>query len=93
MFPGLSITQKQMAFSSNEFIHSDSEDDHYEEVEDCAALEDGIILNQDIDDEYEDFEDEMENDIPEPADSDNIEHSSIIDEEEAEHYDSFEDDE
>lgn len=93
MFSGLSIIQKQMVFTSSEFVYSDSEDDHYEEVEECAVLDDGIVLDQSIDDEYEDFEDEMENDIPEPSDSDNIEHSSIIDEEEAEHYDSFEDDE
>ena len=94
MFQGLSNNQKEMVFSAKDFFYDDSEDSHYEEVDDnYNMLEDGIFLDESIVDEYDDFEDEMESDIPEPLDSDNIYNSNIIDEEEAEHYDSLEDDE
>lgn len=91
MFPAFSINQTTMVFSSNEYTSTDSEDDHYEEDDECSILDDGIILDQSIVDEYEDFEDEMESDIPEPEDSEIIDHLNFIDEVEAEHYDSLDD--
>jgi len=94
MFQGLSNSQRQFFSSSNENINyeSDSEDDHYEEVDDVYTIfDDGITFDENIDDEYEEFDEEMESDIPEPLDSDSLININFIDEEEVEHYDSLED--
>ena len=90
MFPGFAIYQKKIAFSSNELKNSESEDDHYEEIED-HLLDDGINLDESIIDEYEDFDEEMEDDIPEIEDPENALNLNFVDPEEAEHYDSLED--
>lgn len=92
MFPGFSINTKEMIFSADESTDSNTEDAHYEEHEDnYAMLDDGICIDQNIEDEYEDFDDEMEADFPEPDSSESILKSAFVDEIEAEHYDSLED--
>lgn len=92
MFPCFSISQKEVIFSSNDLSSDYSEDDHYDEYEDHhTVLEDGIVLDETIVDEYDEFEEEMENDIPEPHDSEIDHNPKFLDEVEAEHYDSLED--
>lgn len=92
MFPFFSINQKEMSFSSSDALPQFSEDDHYDEAEDNhSMLDDGISLDESIVDEYDEFDEEMENDIPEPNDSEIDHKPSFLDEVEAEHYDSLED--
>ena len=92
MFSVLSIKSQGNFFSPNDSYDSNSEDEHYEEVEDNSSeLDDGIDLDTTIIDEYEDFEDEMESDIPEPDDSEIKDLLNFVDQEEAEHYDSLDD--
>lgn len=92
MFSVLSIRSQEFFLSSNETYESNTEDADYDEIEDSnSELEDGIDLDTSIIDEYEDFEDEMESDIPEPQDSETIDLLNFVDEVEAEHYDSLDD--
>lgn len=92
MFSVLSIKSQGIFLSSNEVYESNSEDEHYEEVEEnYGVLDDGIDLDKSIIDEYDELDDEMDNDISESEDSDNIDHLIIVDEIEAEHYDSLDD--
>jgi len=92
MFPGFSINQRELYCSSEYVLSKNSEDDHYEEEdeESFSLLEDGIALDESIIDEYEDCEEEMEEDTPELVDPESIK-SQLIDDIEAEHYDSFDD--
>ena len=92
MFSVLSIKSQGNFFSPIESYEIDTEDQHYEEVEDNSSeLDDGIDLDTTIVDEYEDFEDEMESDFPEPDDSEITDLLNYVDKEEADHYDSFDD--
>ncbi len=92
MFSGFNTSQKQIYFNSDDSSDLNTEDAHYEEHEDnFGLLEDGIVIDDSIVDEYEEFDEEMEADIPEPQDSENIAKNDFIDEVEAEHYDSLDD--
>lgn len=92
MFSSVTTNKQEFYFSSND-KNSNSEDEHYEECDDNDIdFEDGIGLDESIVDEYEDFEDELESDLPESADTENIDNSNLVDEVEAQHYDSFDED-
>ncbi|MGL1891929.1 MAG: hypothetical protein OCD02_09900 [Spirochaetaceae bacterium] len=92
MFAGFSISQKEIFFSSIIVLDSNTEDDHYEEVDDTFnLLDDGIGLDETIVDEYEDFDDDLESDIPESDDSGNVDNYKYVDQSEADDYDSIDD--
>lgn len=92
MFSGFNTGQKEIFFNSDDSSDLTTEDAHYEEHEESfSLLEDGIGLDETMIDEYEEFDDEMEADIPEPQVSEDVIKNDFIDEIEAEHYDSLED--